>query len=537
MLIRFVQRAGEVFRVLLELPEGSWIISYDEPVAPLFVSLADAGSLERIPTPETFLAEFNRQDRSPAETAKLALIQPLLKDEVCITDRKTRLRVAKDISAESGHGQKTILRNYYRYLATGALTARRKPSTPQRNPDFDWAIQKFYFSSKRLSLRASYEMMLVQRFSDVNGQLLPDAPTWPSFRHYYYSRNYNKQPQKVIAREGLSHYQRNCRPIFGTASQWRPVPGAFQMDAKRFFCKQILYLTVECPSDCSVKSLALNLVSALDRAIGSNYLHQLTSLRSVAASAVAAQVKILCLTHHVGLILIDEIQNAVVTARKNRQIKPLIKFLVELTNDTCTSVFFVGTPDAEALFVSQEHLKRRTRGIRLLPFKPDGAYRAFLDQLWPYQLTPASAPLTNQLANKLYDCSGGIPAYLVKIFQESQAQALLQGRSCIDTKTMQRAIDLLAIKVPRTFVGGTYISDFEFAPDIGAALAEPVDISANLSVPEIPAEETSNEVPRLFANKRGRPSTERDAADLIVALKTGADLLGHLRSLELLEVF
>lgn len=231
MLIRFVQRAGEVFRVLLELPEGSWIISYDEPVAPLFVSLADAGSLERIPTPETFLAEFNRQDRSPAETAKLALIQPLLKDEVCITDRKTRLRVAKDISAESGHGQKTILRNYYRYLATGALTARRKPSTPQRNPDFDWAIQKFYFSSKRLSLRASYEMMLVQRFSDVNGQLLPDAPTWPSFRHYYYSRNYNKQPQKVIAREGLSHYQRNCRPIFGTASQWRPVPGAFQMDA------------------------------------------------------------------------------------------------------------------------------------------------------------------------------------------------------------------------------------------------------------------------------------------------------------------
>lgn len=306
---------------------------------------------------------------------------------------------------------------------------------------------------------------------------------------------------------------------------------------KPFFCKQILYLTVECPSDCSVKSLALNLVSALDRAIGSNYLHQLTSLRSVASSAVAAQVKILCLTHHVGLILIDEIQNAVVTARKNKQVKPLIKFLVELTNDTCTSIFFVGTPIAEELFTSQEHLKRRTRGIRLLPFKPDGVYRAFLEQLWLYQLTPTSAPLTDQLANKLYDWSGGIPAYIVKIFQESQAQALLQGRSCIDTKTMQRAIDLLAIKVPRTFVGGTYISDFEFAPDTGAALAEPVDISANLSVPEIPAEETANEVPRLFANKRGRPSTERDAVDLIVALKTGADLLGHLRSLELLEVF
>lgn len=304
---------------------------------------------------------------------------------------------------------------------------------------------------------------------------------------------------------------------------------------KPFFCKQVLYLTVECPSDCSVKSLALNLVAALDRAIGSNYLHQLTSLRSVAASAIASQIKVLCLTHHVGLLLIDEIQNTVTTAQKNKQVKPLIKFLVELCNDTCTSVFFVGTPDAEALFVSQEHLKRRTRGIRLLPFKPDGAYRAFLEQLWRYQLTPASVPLTDQLANKLYDWSGGIPAYILKIFQESQAQALLQGRNCIDTKTMQRAIDLLAIKVARTFSGGTHISDFDFAS--AAASEEPTAISANSSLSEISAEEAADEVPRLYANKRGRPSAERDATDLLAAFKNGSDLLRHLYSNDLLEVY
>ena len=268
---------------------------------------------------------------------------------------------------------------------------------------------------------------------------------------------------------------------------------------KPFYCKQVLYLTTECPSDCSVKSLALNLVAALDRAVGSNYLRQLTSLRSVAASAVAAQVKVLCLTHHVGLILIDEIQNA------------------------------------EALFVSQEHLKRRTRGIRLLPFKPDGAYRAFLEQLWPYQFTTAPAPLTDQLANKLYDWAGGNPAYIVKIFQESQVQTLLQGRNCIDGKTMQKAIDLLAIKVPKTFSGGTHISDFDFAPD--AAPEESADPLAISSLSEIPTGEAANEVPRLYAHKRGRPVMERDAADLLAALKAGADLLGHLRSLELLEVF
>lgn len=125
-----------------------------------------------------------------------------------------------------------------------------------------------------------------------------------------------------------------------------------EFGGKPFFCKQVLYLMVECPSDCSVKTLGLNIAVAIDKAIGSSYARQLTSLRSAAASAIATQVKILCLTHHVGLILIDEIQNAVTTAQKNKQIKPLIKFLVELTNDTCTAAFFVGTPIAEELFTS-----------------------------------------------------------------------------------------------------------------------------------------------------------------------------------------
>lgn len=287
-----------------------------------------------------------------------------------------------------------------------------------------------------------------------------------------------------------------------------------------FFCKQILYLVVECPSDCSVKTLGLNIAVAIDKAIGSSYAKQLTTLRSAAASAIATQVKVLCLTHHVGLILIDEIQNAVTTAQKNKQIKPLIKFLVELTNDTCTSAFFVGTPIAEELFISQEHLKRRTRGIRLLPFKPDSAYRVFLQAIWPYQLTPATAPLSEQLANKLYDASGGIPAYIIKIFQEAQAQALLQGERCISAKTMQRAINVLAIKVPRTFSGGTHISDFDLPPN---------------EAPAPPDEGSPSPIKRLYANKRGRKVVQRDDVDLVRVFQGGVLSVDWLRERGLLE--
>ena len=268
-----------------------------------------------------------------------------------------------------------------------------------------------------------------------------------------------------------------------------------------FYCKQVIYLLTECPSDCSVKTLGYNIITALDRAIGSGYMDSLSALRSSSASAIATQVKILCMTHHVGVIIVDEIQNAVVTARKNRQVKPLIKFLVELTNDTSTAVYFIGTPLAEELFVSQEHLKRRTRGIRLLPLRPDGTYREFLQSIWSYQYTPQSTALTDKLANKLYDFSGGIPAYIIKIFQESQAQALILGRSSIDEKIMQRAIDILAIKVPKTYSGGTHISDFEIGKEL----------------PEVPPE--PQEVPRQYANKRGRRAVQRDEADLLVAFR------------------
>ena len=289
------------------------------------------------------------------------------------------------------------------------------------------------------------------------------------------------------------------------------------------FCKQVLYLHIECPSDCSVKTLSYNLLAALDRAVGSHYIQKHTTIRSSAASALATQVKILCMTHHVGLILVDEIQNAVVTARKNRQVKPLIKFLVELTNDTSTGIYFVGTPLAEELFMAEEHLKRRTRGIRLLPFKPDGVYRRFLEQLWPYQLTPQQAVLTDKLANKLYDWSGGIPAYIIKIFQESQVQALLHGEPALNEKTMQRAIDLLAIKVPKSYAGGTFLSDFE------------VELALNDQGTVLQEEVTEQEVPRLYANKRGRKAVQRDQEDLLTAFKEGRDLLQHLTSMNLVE--
>lgn len=270
---------------------------------------------------------------------------------------------------------------------------------------------------------------------------------------------------------------------------------------KPFYKKQILYLFVECPADCSIKTLAYSMIAAVDRAIGSEYFRIAARQSRLSASALVTQVKIICLNHGIGLIVVDELQNVISTAEKNRQVKPLIKFLVELVNDTCTSLYFVGTSEADQLFSQQEHLKRRTRGLRLLPLKPDAAYRTFLEQVWQYQVTPGRMVLTDAAANRIYDHSGGIPSYILQIFQESQAQTLTQGKYCMDEQDIKQAIELLSLSVPKRYAAGTSLSDFSI----------PVIEERGL----MDTDTEDMEVNRLYAKPRGRKAKARSADDLL----------------------
>ena len=202
---QFVERNGEKFKVLASDGPGAWLISYDSPAAPFFVGDMDA--YQRTVPPPAQGGEL-----SAAGQRRLDLIRPLLDvGNTAITDKQYRLNVAKDIAERHFTTSRTVLKLYHRYLATGQLLSP-KARAPSVNLDYEWAIKTFYFSAKRLSLRGAFEMMLLQRYTDHQGQLAPTRPTFGSFRAYFYSRNYHKSPRKVIARDGLTHYQRNCQP-------------------------------------------------------------------------------------------------------------------------------------------------------------------------------------------------------------------------------------------------------------------------------------------------------------------------------------
>ena len=304
--------------------------------------------------------------------------------------------------------------------------------------------------------------------------------------------------------------------------------------------RQINYLMVECPSDCSVKTLAFNILSAIDRAVGSNYFETGLETRKLAVSALSTKLKLICMNHHVGIIVIDEIQNVINTAEKSKQIKPLIRFLVELTNETSTAICFCGTLEAEELFLEKEHLKRRTRGLRLLPMKYDLTYRKFMEKLWRKQVLLNPGELSEKMMKQIFDLSGGIPAYIIKIFQEAQIQAIFSGKETITYQEIKEAVDLLCIEVPRYYADhGTSISDFhiktiefEEKPVVEKTISEEEKVKIVNKKEEKPKRLT-----REYATKRGRPEIEREEKDLLYILKreTKDSMIKTLMELDLLE--
>lgn len=221
----FVRLNGEPHRTLTYAEEGVWLISCDGDHSPFFVSSDTFPTLERIAGEEGTAPSM----LTNAENRKLEQLGDLLNDTRYICDEVARREKAKEIAAKYAISPKSVLRLFYRYLATGKLH-KTKTNKPKANDVYDWAIKKYYYSGKRFSLRDAYEMMLVAKFVGNDGKLLPDIPTFSSFRHFFYNHGYHLTRRKTISRYGIGEYQRNQRVLIGTTAEWRSEIGSFQLD-------------------------------------------------------------------------------------------------------------------------------------------------------------------------------------------------------------------------------------------------------------------------------------------------------------------
>ena len=222
----FVRISGERFRVLRQDAGGAWVIAYDEYQMPVYVNRGELERAERIAAPEEYVRNRERP-MSAAQRQRYDMLRPALEDDRCITDEAHRTEAFAAIAREHNTTARRLRRLYHAYLARGSLT-RSKPRESVRRPDYEAAIRKYYFSAKRNSLRTAYELFILENYTN-KGVLVDEIPSWSSFRLYYF-RHFRGDPQKEIAREGLTAYQRNNRPLYGSAMQYRESVGCYQVD-------------------------------------------------------------------------------------------------------------------------------------------------------------------------------------------------------------------------------------------------------------------------------------------------------------------
>lgn len=229
----FFEISDERFREVFKCEDGSWLVSFDHPLEPRFVIKEDMERLTRILPPAEYVRNKEKEP-TMGQRKRIELLEGIVDDPECIMDRDKRNEKIRESAKENHTTVRRLQMLYYRALAGRPLVEERvlppkEETLEQKN--FSWAIEEFYFSAKKMSLKSAYDLMLLSRYTDQDGRLMDCAPSWYSFRHYFYGKNYHRKSRNTIARNGLSDYQRNKRPLFGSACEWKNRIGAYQMDA------------------------------------------------------------------------------------------------------------------------------------------------------------------------------------------------------------------------------------------------------------------------------------------------------------------
>ncbi len=164
---------------------------------------------------------------------RYTMITPILP---FIADEKMRSKLISSISEEHQVSKQTI-RNYLclylSYLDVSVLAPKKRKEDRELTQDekhMRWALNKFFYTTKKQSLMTAYTMMLKEKYCDVMGVLAEEYPSFYQFRYFY--RKTRKMQNFYISRDGLKNYQRHNRPLTGEGVQeFAPAVGIGMLDA------------------------------------------------------------------------------------------------------------------------------------------------------------------------------------------------------------------------------------------------------------------------------------------------------------------
>jgi hypothetical protein len=204
---------------------------------------------------------------------------------------------------------------------------------------------------------------------------------------------------------------------------------------------QIVWLKVSCPEDRSLKSLCIAILAAAEGALGgrARYTSEfLDDPRMTAGTAVRGVMQCLA-NHHVGILVIDEVQN--LFSSKGQAAVELLNFLLRLRDESGICFVVCGTYASLQLLQNTFRIGRRLAAGGVTEFirsdnGDDPEWVSFCEILWIYQWVKEPVEFSPGVALQLFELTQGIRGLAVPLMIRAQEDAMADQSECVTTSSL-----------------------------------------------------------------------------------------------------
>ena len=200
------------------------------------------------------------------------------------------------------------------------------------------------------------------------------------------------------------------------------------------YTKIIPCLIVQCPFDSSVKGMLLEILRKVDEELGTDQYNHAIKSRAATTDMLIGSVSSIAL-NHIGMLVVDEIQNVV----NSKNGKSLIGALTQLINNSGISICMVGTPESTVFFEQAMQLARRSVGLQYTTMKYDEYFQSFCKIIFKYQFLKNRTEITTAITEWLYEHSAGVVSVVVSLIHDAQEIAILTGKEVLNLDTLNEA--------------------------------------------------------------------------------------------------
>lgn len=228
MRSKLIKREDRIYRILEEKEELAFVIDCIKCTMPRwmgteelqdFAECTEQELLEvtNMNLPDIETLDMNSQKHMNERFTIIAELLPYVSDYKMRTEKMNKASAAHNLSKQTVRNYLCLYLAYQNKAVFAPKQHAQSTKLSQDEKNMRWALNKFFYTKNKNSLKTAYTFMLKRKYCDENGTLPESYPSFYQFR-YFYRKTRNLQ-NYYISRDGIKSYQRNNRPLLGDGVQ------------------------------------------------------------------------------------------------------------------------------------------------------------------------------------------------------------------------------------------------------------------------------------------------------------------------------